>query len=495
MAPRPRKLCRNSGRKNRPENITMFVTITMRLAIVKDRYLNTRRSRSGFSDGELQVDEQHEEEEAHHEQENCRLRAPPPVGPLVRASRRQNRPPAEVRPPAMSSFPGCFDWNSGRTNERQENPDCTDRQVDGEDPSPVDVLHQVAAQRRADGRGHEEGDPEDSHGASELCLGHHPEDHCHGGRHDHAAPHCLDDAGKDQGVHAPRKAAEQGAHDEHPHGQDVEALEPDPVSEPPREGDHDAQGKHVDRVHPLHLGGADVEHVHDGRDGHVDDARVQDGHEGADQRDEDRGDPVRHRPLGHLFAMGRRHRAPWNLCARTDACLLAHSTLSSCSRQWRTLARSPASRSRVTWGRVFNAFSRRRELACIRDLDQLIQLRRALHDDGAAVVRVAVPLQPSALHQSIQHAGECAGRDTELFRQRGHPPFPRLVRLPQHHELRDGQAFFLREGRQALGQLAIDVPQAARSVRCRSRGLPSMFRDAFRPGPYCIRGALFVAAD
>ena len=49
MAPRPRKVCRNSGRKNRPENMTMFVTMTMRLAMVKDRYLNTRRSRSGFS--------------------------------------------------------------------------------------------------------------------------------------------------------------------------------------------------------------------------------------------------------------------------------------------------------------------------------------------------------------------------------------------------------------------------------------------------------------
>ena len=50
MAPRPRKLCRNSGRKNSLENITMFVTTTMRFAMAKERYLNTRRSRSGFSD-------------------------------------------------------------------------------------------------------------------------------------------------------------------------------------------------------------------------------------------------------------------------------------------------------------------------------------------------------------------------------------------------------------------------------------------------------------
>ena len=133
---------------------------------------------------------------------------------------------------------------------------------------------------------------------------------------------------------------------------DVQALESDPVPEPSREGNHHAEGEHVDRVHPLHLRGADVEHVHDRRDGHVHDARVQDGHEGADQRHQHRRDPVGHRPLAHLFPVGGGHGGAGYLRAWPGAGLLAHCTLSSCSRQRRTLARSPASRLRVSDGRL-----------------------------------------------------------------------------------------------------------------------------------------------
>src|SRR5208337_3416031 len=84
----------------------------------------------------------------------------PQSAPFVRASRRQNNPPAEVTPPAMSRRPGCFDLNSGG-------------QVDREDPAPVHVLYKVAAQRRADCGGHQESDAENSHGTAELGAGDH----------------------------------------------------------------------------------------------------------------------------------------------------------------------------------------------------------------------------------------------------------------------------------------------------------------------------------
>ncbi len=158
-----------------------------------------------------------------------------------------------------------------------------DGDVDEEDPAPVQVLDQVAAERR----------PE--HGRHHGRHGGHPEGRpALGGRErvendrllarlQAAAEEALHQAEHDDLAQALRDAAQEGRHREHRDADQEVALAPDRVGEPAGDGQDDAVGDEIggERVGRLVARGG--ERPRDVGQRHVDDRGVEDLHEGGER--------------------------------------------------------------------------------------------------------------------------------------------------------------------------------------------------------------------
>ncbi len=161
-----------------------------------------------------------------------------------------------------------------------------DRQVDEEDPVPVDGLGQHAARQQADraaGRGDERVDAEGLRLLLRL-LEHrhdHPQDH----RRGEGTADALDEPRADQDLLALGEAAHErgGEEDRHPHHEDV--LAPQEVTEPPGEKQKPAEGDQVAVDDPREAGLAEAEILLDRGQRDVHHRHVEHDHEEARAQD------------------------------------------------------------------------------------------------------------------------------------------------------------------------------------------------------------------
>ena len=186
---------------------------------------------------------------------------------------------------------------------RQHGGGHADRDVDEEDPVPVDRLGQHAAGKQAD-RAARRGD-EAVH-ADRLGLvarrGEHRHDHPEHDRRRHGAADALDEARRHQHLLALRGAAQDRRGDEDDQAGHEDVLAPDEVAEAAREQQQPAEADQVGVDHPgeARLGEAEV--VLDRRQRHVHDGHVEHDHQDARAEHVER-DPavsVRHL-LSHRF--------------------------------------------------------------------------------------------------------------------------------------------------------------------------------------------------
>ena len=203
-----------------------------------------------------------------------------------------------ARKPHTSKRPERTPGNFGQHDQRRDEPDDADRDVDEEDQPPVDVLHEVAAERGPDGRGDDDAQPVHAHRGPDLLLGHDPvEDRQRHHRQD-TARNRLDDPEHDHAVQVPGQPAQRGPGGEADQRDVVDAGGAEPVAAPRAHRDDDAQRQRVGRRHPLDLLGGRPEVALHGRDRDVDDADVEHRHEHAGDQHDHREAPAAAAPAG-----------------------------------------------------------------------------------------------------------------------------------------------------------------------------------------------------
>ena len=167
-----------------------------------------------------------------------------------------------------------------------------DRQVDEEDPVPVDRLGQGTAGQQADRAAADDHEHVGAHRLRPLDrqreLGDDDrEDH----RDRQRTTDALDEAGGDQEGLAAGEAADGGGEREEEDAAEEDPLASDEVTEPSGHQQEAAEGDQVGVDHPGEARLREVEVVLDRRQGDVHDGRVEDAHQLAETDDEER-DPA-----------------------------------------------------------------------------------------------------------------------------------------------------------------------------------------------------------
>ena len=165
--------------------------------------------------------------------------------------------------------------------------DHADRHVDEEDPAPVQVLADHAAERRAEGQGQGADGGPDADGRGALPdVGESGHDDGQRGRHQQRRAHALDGAAGDEHLAAAGQPGGQRGQREQRQAAEEDPAPPVHVGEPAAGQQQPGHREQVAADHPLQPGHRQVQAVLDGRDRHVDDVVVQVGHEGgqADRR-------------------------------------------------------------------------------------------------------------------------------------------------------------------------------------------------------------------
>src|ERR1700733_4446334 len=160
--------------------------------------------------------------------------------------------------------------------------DETDGDVDEEDPMPVEVVGDPAAEGGADGGGDDDCHAVDGEGLATLFDGEGVgEDGLLAGGE--AATACaLEDARDDEKRKGIRDAAEERADGEQRHAGHVEALAAEAVGEPAGDGKNDGAGYEIAGEDPGGFFGAGAEGAGDVGQGDVGDGGVEDLHEGGE---------------------------------------------------------------------------------------------------------------------------------------------------------------------------------------------------------------------
>ena len=167
-----------------------------------------------------------------------------------------------------------FDHLVGEVERNQANGD-----VDEEDPVPVVVVGDPAAEGGADGGRDDDSHAVDGEGLAAFFDGEGVgENGLFAGR-EAAAAEALQDAGDDQEPEAGREAAERRADGEHDDADHVEAFAADAVRKPAGDGQNDGGGDEVAGQHPGGLVLRCADRARDMRQGDVGDGGVEHLHE------------------------------------------------------------------------------------------------------------------------------------------------------------------------------------------------------------------------
>ena len=149
----------------------------------------------------------------------ARIARPTAPNASTRVSSRP-RSPASARPYISVASPAASQEQAGHVETAgvrlllflqeqagEDEAEHADRDVDQEDPAPVLVLDQVAAEDGAAGRGHDHRDHEDRGALGALVRWEGAEEHRGADGREHAAADALQDAEGDQRFDAPGEAA------------------------------------------------------------------------------------------------------------------------------------------------------------------------------------------------------------------------------------------------------------------------------------------------
>ena len=162
--------------------------------------------------------------------------------------------------------------------------DHADRDVDEEDPVPVDVLGDQAADERADREG-ERGDAgPDADRRSPLLRRERDSDDRERRRVHQRRAEPLDDARRDQERRVTGQAAREGREREDGEADDEHPAPAEKVGELAAREHESPEGEGVPGDHPLELGHLEVERLLDGGQRHVHDRVVEHDHEEAERR-------------------------------------------------------------------------------------------------------------------------------------------------------------------------------------------------------------------
>ena len=187
----------------------------------------------------------------------------------------------------------CFSFSHGGSSTRTKlakTAIAPTGDVDEEDPAPVEVLDEVAAERRPQHRRHDGGDGGHREGGAALGGREGVEDDGLLVRLQPAAEEALEGAEHDELPEALRDAAQEREDREHDQADDEVALAADRVRQPARDRQHDAVGDEIGGQRVGGFVGRGRERAGDVGQRHVDDGGVQDLHEGR-QRHRDGDEP------------------------------------------------------------------------------------------------------------------------------------------------------------------------------------------------------------
>ncbi len=190
-------------------------------------------------------------------------------------ARRQQRGAGDVG--ALAEADPRLVLDEAHREQRDRDPD---RDVDEEDPMPVDRLGEHAAGEQAD-RGARGGDEAEDADRLRLLarLGEHHHDHPQDHRRADRSTGALDEAGGDQHLLGLRDRAEQRGRGEDPEADQEDAPLADQVAEAPREQEQAAERDQVGVHDPGEVALGEAEVVLDRRQRDVDDRRVEHDHQ------------------------------------------------------------------------------------------------------------------------------------------------------------------------------------------------------------------------
>ena len=213
----------------------------------------------------------------------------PHVSPWTSASVRQKRPAPEMTMPGMSMPPSAFSLRSprGMIARAGDDGDDADRDVDEEDPRPVAVGHEHAAEHGTDGGGGRPQRAPDADGRALLPLGEGAEHDRQRDGEQRRAAEALAGAEGDQPLDVGREAAEQREERERHEPEDEDALLPVAVGDPAHGEEEDGEHEVVGVEHPRGLAQRGVQVGDDRRHRDVDDGDVEQRHEHAEADDDE----------------------------------------------------------------------------------------------------------------------------------------------------------------------------------------------------------------
>ena len=189
---------------------------------------------------------------------------------------------------------------------REQRGDDRDRDVDEEDPVPVDRLGEDAADQEPDGAAARGDEREQAHGLRLFAgLGEHGRDHPEDHRRGQSPADSLEESCTDQQARAVREPTEHRGCREQGEPGEEDGPAPDQVAEPAREQEEAAERDQVGVDDPGEVVLAEPEVVLDRRKRDVDDGDVEDDHQHA------RAQHVEGNPsVAVVLHLGRCHRFP-----------------------------------------------------------------------------------------------------------------------------------------------------------------------------------------
>ena len=166
---------------------------------------------------------------------------PPVASPSISAA----RPTPDRTKPATSSGGRSGSRMFSRIEAREHDPEKPDRDVDEEDPAPVEIGRDEAAERRADHRpdhgGHGQiGERRDDLGLRNAAQEHEPAD-----RHHHGPAHALEEARRDEAAERARSRAGERAGHEHRERRPEHGARAEAIGHPAADGDEDREADEI----------------------------------------------------------------------------------------------------------------------------------------------------------------------------------------------------------------------------------------------------------
>ncbi len=168
----------------------------------------------------------------------------------------------------------------GQDAQRQQGGGQAERQVDQEDPVPVQRLGEDSAEDLADRRAGRADEAEGADGTAALArLGEERDEHAEADRGGQGAADALEEAGGDQQLRAGGEGAQQRGRGEQRQAGDEHLPAADEVPEPAGQQEQPGEGDQIGVDGPGQAGGGEAEVLLDGRQGDGDDRAVQDDHQ------------------------------------------------------------------------------------------------------------------------------------------------------------------------------------------------------------------------